>query len=200
MILLGALVVVYAALSYYGGTHPGARALGAALSIGPVLLIALVLAWRWASPPVALLGAAGVGALLWRYWPVVERHFEWADLAQQCGAYALVAVGFTRSLSTGRVPLCEQLAVKMHGALAPIEIAYLRRATIAWAFFYLALAGAILGVYFMAPLRLWSLFVNFGTFGLIFLAGLADHALRRRVLPRHPGGGILAVIRQTLIG
>lgn len=198
--IVGALVIAYAALSHYSSTHPDAKGLGAGLSIGPVLLIGLVLVWRWTSRLTALAAAAGVGAVLWRYWPVVEGNYEWADLAQQCGAYTLVAASFARSLSTGRVPLCEQLAVKMHGALAPIEVAYMRRATVAWVFFYVALATAILIVYFAAPLRLWSLFVNFGTFGLIFLAGLADHALRRRVLPRHPGGGILAIIRQSLIG
>lgn len=198
--LVVALIVAYALLSHYSSTHPDAKGLGAALSIGPILLIGLVLLWRWTSPPMALLAAAGVGAVLWRFWPMIERNYEWADLAQQCGAYALVAAGFARSLLRGRVPLCEQLAVKMHGTLAPVETVYMRRATLTWAIFYFALAAAILILYFAAPLSLWSLFVNFATFSLIFLAGLADHALRRRLLPRHPSGGILTIIRQALIG
>jgi len=78
-------------------------------------------------------------------------------------------------------PLCEQLAKKIHGGLTPIEIAYMRRATLAWSLFYVALMAAIFVLYFTAPLSLWSLFVNFGTFSLIVLAGLADHALRKSV-------------------
>jgi uncharacterized membrane protein len=62
------------------------------------------------------------------------------------------------------------------------------------------LAAAILVLFFAASIRVWSLFVNFGTFALMVVMGFADHAIRRRVLPRHPGGGILAIIRRSLIG
>jgi uncharacterized membrane protein len=198
--VVAAVVIAYAGLSQYSSGEPNAKGLAAALSIGPVLLIGLGLIWRWTSLLTALAIAALVGAGLHRYWPAVKNNYEWADLAQQCGVYGLVALSFARSLLAGRVTLCAQLAIKMHGALAPVEIAYMRRATIAWAIFYLSLTAAILITYFLAPLRAWSLFVNFGTFGLIFLAGAADHALRRRLLPRHPRGGILTIIRHSLIG
>jgi uncharacterized membrane protein len=87
-----------------------------------------------------------------------------------------------------------------HGELAPAEIMYLRRATAAWAAFYAAIAVAILVLFFSSSEKVWSLFVNFATFGLIVLMGVADHALRRRVLPRHNDGGILGVLRRSLIG
>jgi uncharacterized membrane protein len=197
---LALLVVGYAGLSHYSAESPNARGLGAALSIGPVLLIAILVAWRWTRPFTAMLIAAALCAAVYRYWAVFEKHFEWADLAQQCGAYALVAGGFARSLIGGRVPLCTQLAQKIHGELTPAETAYTRRATLAWAIFYALLMIAILVLYFMAPLRVWSMFVNFGTFGLMILLGIADHAIRRRVLPRHPAGGLLTVIRRAVIG
>jgi uncharacterized membrane protein len=59
---------------------------------------------------------------------------------------------------------------------------------------------AIFILYFSAPLRVWSLFVNFGTFGLILLMGIGDHAIRQRVLPQHERGGILHIIQRSLIG
>jgi len=198
--VLGTLVVAYAVLSHYSSTHPDAKGLGAGLTLGPALLIGTVVLWRWTKPLIALLAALTAGAVLWRYWPVVERNYEWGDLAQQCGAYALVGIGFARSLFHCRVPMCEQLAAKMHGSLSPGESVYMRRATLAWTLFYFALAASILILYFVAPLRVWSLFVNFATFALIVVAGLIDHAIRRRLLPRHRGGGILTVIRQALIG
>jgi uncharacterized membrane protein len=168
--------------------------------VGPAVAIALLLLWRWANAAAALLFAALTAGLLYRYWPAVERHFEWADVAQQCGIYALVALAFARSLFAGREPLCTNLAARMYGTLTPVEIAYTRRATAVWSGFYGVLSAAVLILYWVAPLRVWSLFVNFGTFGLIILMGIGDHALRRRRLPRHAGGGILQVIQRSLIG
>jgi uncharacterized membrane protein len=197
---LAALIIGYAALSQYSASSPDAKGLGAALSVSPVLVIGLILAWRWTRPAVAVAIAAATGALLYRYWPAIERNYEWADLVQQCGAYGLVALGFARSLFAGRIPLCTQLAEKMHGQLTAAEIAYTRRATEAWCVFYVLIAVAILVLFLCVPLSVWSLFVNFATFGLIVLMGVADHAIRRRVLPRHPPGGILAVLRRALLG
>jgi uncharacterized membrane protein len=195
-----ALIIGYAALSHYSASSPDKKGLGAALSIGPVLLIGVVLLWRWTRPLAALLIAASSCAFLYVYWPVVERNYEWADLAQQCGAYSLVAVSFARSLFAGRVPMCTQLAIKLHPVLTPAEIAYTRHATVAWVVFYVLMTMAIFVLFFLAPLRVWSIFVNFVTFGLIMLMGLADHAIRRRVLPRRAGGGILAIIGRSLTG
>ena len=197
---VAALVMGYAALSHYSASSPNARGLGAALSIGPVILIGIILAWRWTQPLTALLITAALGAALHHYWPVVEANYEWADLAQQCGAYGLVALFFGRSLYGGRIPICTQWASQVHGALTPAEIAYTRHATEVWVIFYVLMAVAILILFFAESLRVWSFFVNFVTFGLMMLMGIADHAIRRRVLPRHTDGGILAVIRRSLIG
>jgi len=170
------------------------------LSVAPVALVGAILVWRWARPLVALVTATLFSACLYRYWPVVETHFQWADLAQQSGAYALVSASFARSLFGNRVPLFAQLADKLHGPLTPIEIAYTRRATAAWASFYALIAIAILILFFAVSPRTWSLFVNFAVFGLIVLGAIADHAIRRRMLPRHSDGGVLMAIRRAVIG
>jgi uncharacterized membrane protein len=192
----------YAALSQYSATpsNPHAKSIGAALSIAPVLLAALVLLWRWSWRWTALILAALASALLYRSWPVIERNFEWLDLVEQCGIYGLVAVVFVRSLLANRVPLCTQLANQMYGTLTAEEIGYTRRATAAWAAFYVLLTLAILGLFFTLPQTAWYLFVNFATWGLMLIAGVADHAVRRRVLPRHEQGGILTIIRRSLTG
>jgi uncharacterized membrane protein len=200
MLAIAVLVIGYAALSYYSASSPDAKGLGAALSVAPVLLIGLILAWRWARPLTALVLAVASCTLLYRYWPAVERNYEWADLVQQCGVYGLIAATFARSLLAGRVPICTQLAITMHGVLTPAEIVYTRRATVAWVVFYILITAAILVLFFVAPLRVWSLFVNFAAIGLMIIMGVADHALRRRFLPRHPAGGIVAIIQRALIG
>ncbi len=196
MLLIGG----YAALSHYGDSSPDARGLGASLSVGPVVVIALILLWRWTKAWVAALCAVTVCGVLYRWWPFIEKNFEWADLVQQAGAYALVGWTFARSLHGGRTPLCTELAVRIHGVLTPREITYTRGATVAWTSFYFLLAGAIVVLFFSLSPRFWSLFVNFATFGLMIAMGLLDHAIRSRVLPRHPGGGILGVIRRAITG
>jgi uncharacterized membrane protein len=192
----------YAALSQYSASpaNPHAQSIGAALSIAPILLGALVLLWLWTWRLTALVLAALACALLYRNWPVLERNFEWLDLAQQCAIYGLVAVIFARSLFGNRVPVCTQLASQMYGTLIAAEIAYTRRATVAWAAFYFLLTLAILILFFALPRPAWYMFVNFATWGLMLIAGLADHAIRRRVLPRHQEGGILTIIRRSLTG
>jgi uncharacterized membrane protein len=195
-----AVVLAYALLSYYSNEASNARGLGAALSVAPILVIAGVLLWRWTAPLIGALIAIGAGTLLYICWPSIRGHYEWADLGQQCGAYGLVAASFARSLYGGRVPLCTQIAQRLHGVLEPAELAYLRGATLAWAVFYALLGAAIFVLYFAATLHVWSLFVNFATFALIALMAVVDHAIRRRFLPRRATGGILSALRQSLIG
>jgi uncharacterized membrane protein len=198
--ILAAIIIAYAALAHYSNEEPQARGLGAALSVGPVLLIALFLAWLWLPRFVAAVATLATLAALVSWWPAIKRNYEWADLAQQCGIYALVAWGFARTLLGGRVPTCAQIAMRLHGPLDAAESAYLRAATLAWAGFYLILSVLILVLYFIAPLSVWSLFVNFVTFGLIALMALVDHTIRQRVLPPRHSGGLLTALRQALFG
>lgn len=197
---IAALLLGYAVLSHYSASSPDARRLGATLSLGPLVLIGVILIWRFTHPAAAILTAGLLGAIMYRYWAVLERNYEWVDLVQQCGVYALVAASFAGSLIGGRVPLCTQLASQMHGNLTPEEVTYTRGATWAWATFYAMLSVVILALFFWAPLRIWSLFVNFATFGLILCMGIADHALRQRIVPRRLRGGLLGIIRRALIG
>jgi uncharacterized membrane protein len=195
-----AIMVAYAGLSYYSDSAPNAPNLAAALSVGPVALIGLALAWRWTRPWVAVLIGAATVALLYRYWAVIRGNYQWSNLVQQAGAYAFVALAFARSLAPGLTPLCTQMADKLHGPLSPAEVAYTRRATVAWAIFYAVLTVAIATLFFAASARVWSLFVNFATFGLIGLMFVAEHAIRLKVLPGKRRGGTLVALRQFLIG
>lgn len=192
--------MLYAALSHLSYSNPSAKGLGAVLSIAPLILVGVILAWRWLHPLAGLLVAALLCGMFYWYWPVVERHYAWSDLAQQFGLYALVTVAFARSLFAGRVPLCAQLAGKSVTSAASSEVIYLRRATVAWTFFYALLTAAVLVLHFLVPLRTWSLFVNFATIGLISVAGVADLAIRYCILPRRQGDGILAIVRRSFIG
>jgi uncharacterized membrane protein len=193
-----ALIVAYAGLSHYGNTVAGARGLGTALALAPLLAIGLLLLWRGTRPLIALALAALAAALLHVYWPLLEKKFYWMCLLQECGLYGLLAISFARSLRPGATALCTQLADKLHGPLTPREVRYTRRVTAAWALFLAAIVAVTFALFVAAPLRVWSLFANFFTLPLVALMFVAEYAVRARVLPQTERRGILATLRTFL--
>lgn len=188
-------IVVYAGLSHYANSVAKTRDLAVALALGPVLGFGLVLIRRSSRLPTAALAAAAAALLLRRYWPMLEQNFSWVYLIQEGGFYGLMALSFGRSLIDGRVPVCTQLADKVHGPLSREEVRYTRRVTAAWTVFFASIAAATVGFFYAAPLRIWSLFANFCVPPLICLMFVGEYAVRRRALPNVQRRGILAAIR-----
>jgi uncharacterized membrane protein len=189
------LIVAYSALSHYSNSDPQVRDLGAALALIPILSVGFVLIWRWMGAlPAALTGIAA--ALLVRhFWPLLTQNFSIVYLIQQCGFYAIMAWSFGRSLFKGRVPLCTQLADRIHGPLTAQELRYTRSVTVAWVVFFLLNLIFNFLLFQFAPLRIWSLFVNFCSLPLILLMFVAEYAVRRRVLPQVQRNGLIATLR-----
>jgi uncharacterized membrane protein len=189
-------LVAYAGLSHYGNSAAKTHDLGVGLALGPVLVVGLLLVWRWTHHLwVALLAAAATATLLRHYWPVLEKNFSLVYLLQEGGFYSLLAASFGRSLVGHRAALCTQLADQIHGPLTAQEVLYTRRVTAAWALFFIAITAATLSLFVYAPLRTWSLFANFCVVPLIGLMFVAEYAVRRRVLPHVQRRGILAGVR-----
>jgi uncharacterized membrane protein len=188
-------VVAYAALSHYSNTAAKNHDLGVGLALGPVITIGLLLIWRWTHLLVALLTAAVAAVLLRHYWPILEENFPVVYLLQEGGFYSLMAASFGLSLFGNRVSLCTQLADKVHGPLNSQELRYTRRVTAAWALFFLSVAAVTVGLFVLAPLRVWSFFANFCVVPLMGLMFIAEYAVRRRVLPHVSRRGILAAVR-----
>ena len=187
--------IAYSVLSHYSNLNPQAHDLGAALALGPMLTLGLVLLWRLSGAALAVLAAAAAAFLLQRYWPLLTQNFPVVYLIQQCGFYAIMAFTFGRSLRRGRVPLCTQFADKIHGPLSPLELRYTRNVTIAWVIFFLLNMAATFLLFELATLRTWSFFVNFLSLPLILLMFVAEYAVRRRVLPKVQRNGLIATLR-----
>jgi uncharacterized membrane protein len=160
-----------------------------------MLSLGLVLVWRWSGALLAVLTAAATALLLRAFWPLFTANFSIVYLSQQCGFYAIMAFSFGRSLLEGRVPLCTRLADKIHGPLSALELRYTRNVTIAWVVFFLANMLVTFLLFEFAPLRVWSLFVNFFSLPLILLMFAAEYAVRRRVLPYVQRNGLIATLR-----
>lgn len=188
-------LAVYAGLSHYGNSVAKTHFLALTLALAPVLCVGLLLIRRWTRRSVALLAAAVAALLLYRYWPLLQANFSRVYLIQEGGFYGLMALSFGRSLVGERVALCTQLADKLHGPLSARELLYTRRVTAAWAWFFAAVTAATVGLYYAAPLRIWSLFANFCVLPLVGLMFVAEYAVRLRVLPQVQRRGILAAVR-----
>ena len=192
---VGVLFVAYSGLSHYSNSHAQARDLATLLALAPMLTLGLVLMWRWRGALLAMLAAAGIALLSHYFWPQLTRNFPLVYLIQQLGFHGLMAATFGLSLFPGRCPLCTQFADKVHGPLGPAELRYTRQVTAAWAVFFLANAAATVLLYAFAPLRIWSMCVNFCSLPLIGLMFAAEYAVRRRVLHQVKTGGLIATLR-----
>jgi uncharacterized membrane protein len=187
--------LAYSVLSHYSNLDPQAYDLRTLLALAPMLTLGLVLLWRWSGPLMALSAAAATVFSLHAFWPLLTRNFSIVYLVQQAGFYSIMAFTFGRSLRTGRVPLCTHLADRVHGPLSALELRYTRQVTLAWAIFFLVNVVATILLFELAPLRIWSVFVNFCSLPLILLMFVAEYAVRRRVLPQVQRNGLIATLR-----
>jgi uncharacterized membrane protein len=192
---VGVLLVAYSVLSHYSNLNPQAQDLGTALALAPALLVSIALLWRMGGVAAAAIAAAGAALLLHHYWPTLTKNFAALNLIQQCGFYGILALSFALSMRRSRVPLCTQLADRLHGPLSAPEIRYTRQVTAAWALFFAGQITATVLLFELAPLRIWSIYVNFCSLPLILAMFAAELMVRHRVLPATRHGGLLATLR-----
>ena len=98
----------------------------------------------------------------------------------------------------GRMALCTQLADQEHGPLSADEVRYTRQVTAAWTAFFFVIAALSILLFATAPLRIWSLFINFCVLPLVGTMFIAEYQVRRRVLPEVKRTGLLATLRVYL--
>jgi uncharacterized membrane protein len=187
--------IAYSVLSHYSNLNPQAHDLRTVLALAPMLTLGLVLLWRWSGALMALLAAAAAAYLLRAFWPLFAQNFSIVYLLQQAGFYSIMAFTFGRSLRKGSIPLCTQIADKVHGPLSALELRYTRQVTVAWVIFFLGNVAANFLLFEFAPLSVWSVFVNFCSLPLILLMFAAEYAVRRRVLPQVQSSGLIATLR-----
>ena len=83
--------------------------------------------------------------------------------------YLFLLWSFGHTLAQGREPLITGFARKIHGTLPPSMEAYTRRLTRAWCVFFAAQVAISVALFTLAPLDVWSLFVNVLNFPLLML-------------------------------
>ena len=192
---IAALVIGYPLLAHYTNESPGNGNLGVAVAMAPVVLIALVLAWRSPRRFIMLGVFTALCVALWAGWPELERHVGLIYWLQHASMQLILLVTFGRTLIAGRQPLCTRFAAAVHAPLTPRQKIYTRRVTVAWTLFFAAMTLASTLLFFLAPLDAWSVFANFLTLPLVALMFIVEYGVRKRALPDMRNTHILDAVR-----
>ncbi len=192
---IAVLVISYPLLAHYTNESAQRGNLGALVAIAPVVLIALVLAWRsprrWLMLGVLVLLCLALMA----WWPILEHHYGVVYWLQHAGMQLVLCIIFGRTLVAGRQPLCTRFAEAVHAPLTPRHEIYARQVTVAWTLFFAAMMLVSTVLFFLAPLATWSVFANFMTLPLVVLMFIVEYRMRKRILPDLPNAHILDAVR-----
>jgi uncharacterized membrane protein len=189
------LVIGYPLLAHYTNEFAHSGNLGALVAITPVVLIALVLAWRSPRRFNMLVVLLLLCVALWAGWSALEQHFGLVYWLQDVGMLLILFMTFGRTLIAGRQPLCTRFAEAVHAPLTPQHELYARQVTVAWTLFFATMALVSTLLFFLAPLASWSVFANFLTLPLVALMFIAEYWVRRWILPDTHNAHIFDAVR-----
>ena len=192
---VGALMIGYPLLAHYTNEFAHQGNLGAGVAIAPVVLIALILAWRSPRRSIMLGALALLAIALWAGWPLLEQHFGLVYWLQHMGMQLILFMTFGRTLIAGQKPLCTRFAEAVHAPLTPQHEIYARQVTVAWTVFFAAMALTSTLLFFLTPLATWSVFAYILTLPLVALMFIAEYWIRRWLLPEMRHTRILDAVR-----
>lgn len=192
---IAALATGYPLLAHHVNHTGHDGSLGALVAIAPVMLVALMLAWR--SPRrLIMLGAVALSCVvLWAGWPALEHHFGLVFWLQHAAMQLVLFMVFGRTLLGGRKPLCTRFAEMVHAPLSLQHEVYARQVTVAWTLFFAAMTVLSTLLFFLTPLAAWSVFANFLTPLLVVTMFVAEYWIRRWTLPDMRNAHILDAVR-----
>jgi uncharacterized membrane protein len=192
--VVAVLSVAFALFAHFAIIDGVPPAVGAALSLVPLILLALVAARR-VRPGATFVAAVPVLVALWLGWGALTRHFSNVFFLEHAGTNLALAFVFGRTLVDGREALCTRFARLLHEQIGPDVERYTRQVTIAWTAFFAALFVASCTLYLGGFLAAWSLLANIASPLLVGAMFVVEYAVRVRVLPHHARVGILGGIR-----
>lgn len=190
-----AIGIGYAVLSHLAAATNTPTLLSALVAVVPLIGLAVVLAWRSSHRILMLTLCVAACAALYAIQGFLIANYNWVFLLQHAGTYALLAVGFGKTLIGVEVPMISRFAAIVHGELSPLLARYTRAATWAWTFYFAGTATLSLLLFWLAPVAVWSAFANLLGMPLLALMFAAEYAARCWVLPPGERAGPLEAIR-----
>lgn len=203
-----AIIVIYVLLVHHvNASNPStlqfniiqSSALGALLALTPIFLLVVTYACKAKSRLIS------IGFLLvffissWLLWSFVKNHTGLVFWMLDVGLMLALLLTFGQTLLAGRKPLCVYFAEIINGGpLPPEHENYARKVTVAWVVFFSMIILVSTVLFFLAPLVIWSFFVNFLTLPLVALMFIGEFILRRSLLSDLPAGHVLDAVRAYL--
>lgn len=194
----GAILVIglgYSIVSYLAAKSSAPSLTNALVAVAPLVLLALVMAWRSPRRSAMLALWTACMALLYASIAWLVAHYNWVFLLDHAGTNLLLCVAFGRTLAAGETPMISRFARIVHGDLSPALHRYTRAATWAWVVYFGAIAGLSLLLFWLAPRLVWSAFANLLGLPLLVLMFAGEYAVRCRALPALDRAGPLESIR-----
>jgi hypothetical protein len=127
--------------------------------------------------------------------------FVAASAIMHWGIYASLLASFALTLRSGRVPLITAMAYRLHGDISTELAAYTRNVTIAWSIFFAVQLTLSVSLFCLAPLTLWSFFVNILDIPLVVLMFATEYMVRLCCLrdpPRHSLAMIVDMVAASI--
>lgn len=188
------VVISYSIVSHHYTVAQSAD-YGAILSIAPIMVIALGLAWR-SSIRFLMLALLGLTiALLIVYRDVFLQNYSWVYFIEHAGINLFLCLMFGSSLLDGRQPLCTVWAGHFHGKLSLARIRYTRQVTIAWTVYFAVMVMVSVLLFFLGPVHVWSVFASFLTPIFLVLMFVGEYMIRLRVVPAKDHATLLQSLR-----
>ena len=188
------LGAAYVAVSQWLMTRAVASDWNAVVIVGPMLVVAALLAWQRRLRIVAALfalAAAGLlmSAALGKNWAPTTLY-----VAQHVAIHGLLALGFALTLQRGRTPMIVLLARQIH-ALTPAMEAYCRKLTGVWVGYFLAMAAASILIYATLPFAVWATFANLVTPVAVAAVFIGEYLIRYRLHPEFERATLAQAVR-----
>lgn len=194
-ILVGALTVAYAVFAHYASAMADLGAWVLLFAGAPILLVGFGLARDSRSGIAALLFAVAALAVLAWQWSSLDNPVSWLYFLQHIGVNIVLAFFFGSSLFHQRRPLCTVLASTVHPEMTPELLRYTRQVTAAWTLFFVLSAAVSAGLFFLAPIAVWSIYANLLMLPLVGAMFVLESLIRKRVLPKRDQLGLNATVR-----
>jgi acyl-coenzyme A synthetase/AMP-(fatty) acid ligase/uncharacterized membrane protein len=162
-----------------------------ALALTPLVLSVSSYAVRlWLNPhartfskPVLVAACIISSVSLLNYWASLSHYTEWVFLVQNIGANAGLGLMFGATLRQNKTPLITQFAQILHAQNSADMLRYTRRVTWVWVLFFVAMCVISLGLFFFAPLEVWSAFINLLAWPLVGVMFAVEFTWRKYAHP-----------------
>lgn len=191
-----AVLVTWAVASHLGSAGMVGANFAALVAVLPLVVAAVVLLWQWRGAGRRFAGLAALVALLVALWPLLKSNTTLLYYLEHVGSLLALAVLFGRSLFGVGDALVTSMARAIYGGtLSDRKQRYTRRVTLAWTLFFLANALVSTVLFWLAPVRIWSIHAHLLMGPLVALMFLGEHLVRLRALPPHERPKLTDVLR-----